>query len=132
MVSSMLANPCGAAGEMAKFSLAPFGTVFSALKVMLDDFVGANVDAVAELLDTAGRFLYRLPETHVRMANMAEVTRHTANSSAHAVLSGTDCMSQFAELVRRCVLAAVCPVALCRQRRILQLRMMQASWAAPG
>lgn len=60
-------------GEMAKFRLASFGTVFSALKAMLDDFSGSNVDAVAELLDTAGRFLYRLPETHVRMANMAEV-----------------------------------------------------------
>ncbi len=60
-------------GEMAKFRLAPFGTVFSALKAMLDDFGGSNVDAVAELLDTAGRFLYRLPETHVRMANMADV-----------------------------------------------------------
>ena len=76
-----------ATGELAKFRLAPFGTVFSALKVMLDDFVGANVDAVAELLDTAGRFLYRLPETHVRMANMAEVTRHTTKMSAHVVLS---------------------------------------------
>ena len=28
---------------------------------------------MATLLDTAGRFLYRLPETHDRMANMAEV-----------------------------------------------------------
>ena len=70
---------------MAKFRLAPFGTVFSALKVMLDDFVGTNVDAVAELLDTAGRFLYRLPETHVRMANMAEV--HGTTFLTHQPLS---------------------------------------------
>ena len=69
----MSASPSIHAGEMAKFRLAPFGTVFSALKAMLDDFSGSNVDAVAELLDTAGRFLYRLPETHVRMANMADV-----------------------------------------------------------
>lgn len=61
------------AGELAKFRLVPFGTVFSALKALLDDFAGHNVEAAAELLDTAGRFLYRLPETHSRMANMAEV-----------------------------------------------------------
>ena len=66
-------HPRPSTGEMAKFRLAPFGTVFSALKAMLDEFGGSNVDAVAELLDTAGRFLYRLPETHVRMANMADV-----------------------------------------------------------
>lgn len=31
------------------------------------------MEAAAALLDTAGRFLYRLPETHERMATMAEV-----------------------------------------------------------
>ncbi len=72
-MDSGTATPSVYTGEMAKFRLAPFGTVFSALKAMLDDFSGSNVDAVAELLDTAGRFLYRLPETHVRMANMADV-----------------------------------------------------------
>lgn len=43
---------------------------------MLDDFSGHNVEATAALLDTAGRFLYRLPETHDRMATMAEVHTH--------------------------------------------------------
>lgn len=42
-------------------------------QLLLDDFSGHNVEAVAALLDTAGRFLYRLPETHERMATMAEV-----------------------------------------------------------
>ena len=43
------------------------------LQSLLDDFVQHNVDTACGLLETAGRFLYRLPETHTRMANMAEV-----------------------------------------------------------
>ena len=70
-----------AAGELVKFRLAPSGTVFSALKAMLDDFSGHNVEAVAELLDTAGRFLYHLPESHSRMASMAEVRTHMPHSA---------------------------------------------------
>lgn len=45
------------------------------LQSLLDDFVQHNVDTACALLETSGRFLYRLPETHTRMANMAEV-RH--------------------------------------------------------
>ena len=59
--------------ELTKFRLAPFGTFFSLLKSLLDDFVGHNVDAAAALVETAGRFLYRLPETHTRISNMLEV-----------------------------------------------------------
>ena len=59
--------------ELAKFRVASFGTVFSALKTLLDDFAGHNVDAAAALVEAAGRFLYRLPETHMRMANMLDV-----------------------------------------------------------
>lgn len=42
-------------------------------QLLLDDFSGPNIEATAALLDTAGRFLYRTPETHERMASMAEV-----------------------------------------------------------
>ena len=72
LASNGITTDADAAGELVKFRLAPFGTVFSALKAMLDYFGGHNVEAVAELLDTAGRFLYRLPESHSRMASMAE------------------------------------------------------------
>lgn len=47
------------------------------LQSLLDDFVQHNVDTVCALLETSGRFLYRLPETHTRMANMAEVSTLT-------------------------------------------------------
>ena len=59
--------------EAAKFRLAPFGTLFSLLKALLDDFSGHNVDAAAALVEGAGRFLFRLPESQTRMGNMLEV-----------------------------------------------------------
>ena len=62
-----------ALAELTKFRLAPFGGVFSALKSLLDDFSGHNVDAAAALVEGAGRFLFRLPESQTRMANMLEV-----------------------------------------------------------
>ena len=44
-----------------------------ALQSLLDDFAGKNVDATAWLVESAGRFLYLLPETAQRMQNMLEV-----------------------------------------------------------
>ena len=58
--------------ELAKFRVVPFGGLFSMLKALLDDFSGHNVDAAAALVEAAGRFLLRLPETETRMANMLE------------------------------------------------------------
>ena len=43
------------------------------MQACLDDFTSYNVDAAAALLESAGRFLYRHPESHTRMANMLEV-----------------------------------------------------------
>ncbi len=51
----------------------PYGTLFSHLKHLLDDFTGAHVEMVVELMQVAGRFLYRLPETHTRADNMSTV-----------------------------------------------------------
>ncbi len=59
-------------GELVKFRLVHFGSLFSGLKGLLDDFVGANIDSACELLETSGRFLIRLPETRSRMENMLE------------------------------------------------------------
>lgn len=60
-------------GELCKFRLIPFGTVFTNLKNLLDDFTHHNIDAACALIETAGGFLIRLPETHIRMENMLEV-----------------------------------------------------------
>ena len=60
--------------ELTKFRLAPVGTFFSLLKGLLDDFSGHNVDAAAALVESAGRFLYCLPETQTRISNMLDVS----------------------------------------------------------
>ena len=44
---------------------------------MLDEFVHHNIDVACTMIETAGRFLFLLPETHERMNNMAQVSvRH--------------------------------------------------------
>lgn len=62
-------------GELAKFKVAQTHTVFHALKVYLDDLTGPNVDNVAMLLETCGRFLLRNEETSERMKAALELMR---------------------------------------------------------
>ncbi|KAH7537348.1 hypothetical protein FEM48_Zijuj03G0083000 [Ziziphus jujuba var. spinosa] len=66
-------------GELCKFRIAPAGLVFSCLKACLDDFTHHNIDVACNLLETCGRFLYRSPETTVRMANMLEILMRLKN-----------------------------------------------------
>ncbi|CAL8124801.1 unnamed protein product [Prunus armeniaca] len=66
-------------GELCKFKIAPAGLVFSCLKACLDDFTHHNIDVACNLLETCGRFLYRSPETTVRMANMLEILMRLKN-----------------------------------------------------
>lgn len=66
-------------GELCKFKIAPAGLVFSCLKACLDDFTHHNIDVACNLLETCGRFLYRSPETAVRMANMLEILMRLKN-----------------------------------------------------
>eukprot|EP01025_Chloroclados_australasicus_P032332 TRINITY_DN3277_c0_g2_i3.p1 TRINITY_DN3277_c0_g2~~TRINITY_DN3277_c0_g2_i3.p1 ORF type:complete len:917 (-),score=106.76 TRINITY_DN3277_c0_g2_i3:53-2803(-) len=66
-------------GELCKFKCAQFGVVFTTLKTLLDDFSGHNVDTACALVDAAGRFLMRLPETNARMDNMIQVMLRLKN-----------------------------------------------------
>lgn len=66
-------------GELCKFKIAPSGLVFSCLKACLDDFTHHNIDVACNLLETCGRFLYRSPETTIRMANMLEILMRLKN-----------------------------------------------------
>ncbi|KAF8397616.1 hypothetical protein HHK36_016536 [Tetracentron sinense] len=79
-------------GELCKFRIAPAGLVFSCLKTFtygratssfnqacLDDFTHHNIDVACNLLETCGRFLYRSPETTIRMANMLEILMRLKN-----------------------------------------------------
>ncbi|KAL4311649.1 hypothetical protein GQ457_01G044620 [Hibiscus cannabinus] len=66
-------------GELCKFKISPPGLVFSCLKTCLDDFTHHNIDVACNLLETCGRFLYRSPETTIRMANMLEILMRLKN-----------------------------------------------------
>ncbi|CAA6669823.1 unnamed protein product [Spirodela intermedia] len=66
-------------GELCKFKMAPPSLVFSCLKACLDDFTHHNIDVACNLLETCGRFLYRSPETTVRVANMLEILMRLKN-----------------------------------------------------
>ena len=60
-------------GEMVKFRLFPAGTAFRLLKSLFIDFSSHNVDAACALVETAGRYLLRRPDTFQRMTNMLEI-----------------------------------------------------------
>lgn len=66
-------------GELCKFKMAPAGLIFSCLKACLDDFTHHNIDVACNLLETCGRYLYRYPDTNVRMANMLEILMRLKN-----------------------------------------------------
>ncbi|CAM6103727.1 unnamed protein product [Calypogeia fissa] len=66
-------------GELAKFKIASPGLIFSCLKCCLDDFTHHNIDVACNLLETCGRFLYRSPESSVRMGNMLEIIMRLKN-----------------------------------------------------
>nr|VDC89735.1 unnamed protein product [Brassica oleracea] len=66
-------------GELCKFKIVPSGLVFSCLKACLDDFTHHNIDVACNLLETCGRFLYRSPETTLRMTNMLDILMRLKN-----------------------------------------------------
>lgn len=62
-------------GELTKFQVTPLYTTFHCFKVCLDDFNGPNIENMAMLLETCGRFLLRTQETSERMATTLEMLR---------------------------------------------------------
>ena len=49
------------------------------LQACLDDFSHHNIDVACNLLETCGRFLYRSPETTLRMTNMLDILMRLKN-----------------------------------------------------
>ncbi|CAH8838567.1 unnamed protein product [Trichobilharzia szidati] len=60
-------------GELVKFSVYPAHQALTCLKQLLPQFVHHNIDMACALLDTCGRFLYRLPISHKRTKVYLEV-----------------------------------------------------------
>ena len=64
-------------GELVKFRVAPPIMAFKLFHKLLVDFHHHNVDLVATLLETCGRFLYLIPVTYARLEGVLDaVMRH--------------------------------------------------------
>ncbi|GKE13815.1 regulator of nonsense transcripts UPF2, partial [Tanacetum coccineum] len=59
--------------------IAPAGLILRCLKACLDDFSHHNIDVACKLLETYSRYLYRHPDTNVRMENMLEILMRLKN-----------------------------------------------------
>jgi len=53
-------------GEMVKFNLMPKSEALHCFKMLLNDFTHHHIEMGCALLETAGRFLYRSPDSHHR------------------------------------------------------------------
>lgn len=62
-------------GELTKFKVTPLYTIFHCFKMCLDDFAGPNIENLATLLETCGRYLLRNEETGERTRNILEMVR---------------------------------------------------------
>lgn len=60
-------------GELVKFRVYPAHQALMCLKQLLPQFVHHNIEMACALLDTCGRFLYRLPISHQRTKVYLEV-----------------------------------------------------------
>lgn len=61
--------------ELTKFKVTPLHIIFHCFKVCLDDFSGANIEVLATLLETCGRYLLRTEATIERMRSLLEMLR---------------------------------------------------------
>ena len=60
-------------GECAKFKMVSCEAVFKALKALLQDFEGYNVDVACAMLETCGRFLVKRPDTTERVGALLDI-----------------------------------------------------------
>jgi regulator of nonsense transcripts 2 len=73
-------------GELTKFRVAPPIVFLRCIRRCLDDFTGGNVEVSCCLLETCGRFLYRLKHTSSRISDIMD----TMTKLSKAKVSGTD------------------------------------------
>jgi regulator of nonsense transcripts 2 len=66
--------------EMVKFKLIRPGVIFNCLQKCLDDFTQHNIEVACNLLEVAGRFLFRTKQTHMRTKNMLETMMRLKNA----------------------------------------------------
>lgn len=59
-------------GELTKFRVAPPIVFLRCFRRCLDDFTGSNVDVACCLLESSGKFLFRLQHTNAKLAGLME------------------------------------------------------------
>lgn len=59
-------------GELTKFRMAPPMVAFRCIRRCLDDFTGGNVDVACCVLESCGRYLYRLKHTNDKLTNLMD------------------------------------------------------------
>ncbi|KAI9328498.1 armadillo-type protein [Obelidium mucronatum] len=60
-------------GELTKFRVPPYHVIFHFFKVLLESFSNHNIEAVCNMLETCGRFLYKTPETSRVAGNVLDI-----------------------------------------------------------
>jgi len=59
--------------ELCKFRIFPAGHAFAFFKSLLQSFSGHNIDTACVLVESAGRFFMKSPDTSSRMTNMLDI-----------------------------------------------------------
>ena len=67
-------------GELTIFRMAPPIVALRCLRRCTDDFTGGNVDVACCLLESCGRYLYRLPHTNKKLSNIMETMQRLSKA----------------------------------------------------
>ena len=77
-------------GELTKFRVAPPIIFLRCIRRCLDDFTGGNVDVACCLLETCGRFLYRMQHTSSRVSDIMEAMTRLSKAKVSSEQSSSD------------------------------------------
>lgn len=71
-------------GELTIFRMAPPIVALRCLRRCLDDFTGGNVDVACCMLESCGRYLYRLPHTNKKLNNIMETMQRLSKAKVRS------------------------------------------------
>ena len=78
-------------GELTKFRLAPPMVAFRCIRRCLDDLSGGNVDVACCVLESCGRFLYRLKHTNQRVTALMEALARLGKAKVSCKVESIGC-----------------------------------------
>ena len=80
-------------GELVKFRVAPPMVFIRCIRRCLEDFTGANVDVACALLESCGRYLYRLSHTHATVTSLMESMTRLSKAKVSRLLFASQSVS---------------------------------------